>query len=110
MLSGSRRAVRGLGTAAILLALAAVTAQGEEKAASATGLPPGVEWKFNLDATWGHFGFGNSLYTNPRPDEPSGDLDSNWSEGSAKLAVSGEYELGDSSQFYGKLSAVGEGT
>jgi hypothetical protein len=69
-----------------------------------------VEWKFNLDAGWSHFGLGESRYANRRPDHPSGDLGSNWSEGSAKPAVCGEYKLRDFPQFYGKLSAVGERT
>ena len=40
----------------------------EEKKAPPPGLPAGVDWTFNLDATFGAFGFGNSLYRNPRPD------------------------------------------
>jgi hypothetical protein len=30
-----------------------------------TGLPKRITWTFNMDAGWGTFGFGNSLYTNP---------------------------------------------
>jgi hypothetical protein len=105
-----RLAARAGVPAAILLALAAVTAQGEESTSSPYGLPAGVEWKFNFDASFGYFGFGNSLYTNPRPGEPSGNLSDNWSEGSIKPAISGTYTAAGSSQFYGKLSAVGEGT
>ena len=37
---------------------------------------------------WGTFGFANSLYTNPKPDQPSGDLSDNWIEGSIKPALS----------------------
>ena len=57
--------------AAVLLALAAVPALADDEEAKPTpppGLPAGVDWKFNLDATFGTFGFGNSLYRNPRPD------------------------------------------
>jgi len=35
-----------------------------------TGLPSQVEWKFNFDATWGSFGFANSLYQNPKETSP----------------------------------------
>jgi hypothetical protein len=110
-LDKSRRATRRTVQAAILLAFAAATAQAaEEKPFAPPGLPSGVDWVFNFDATFGGFGFGDSLYTNPRPGEPSGDLGSNWSEASMKPALSGAYTLGGSSQIYGKLSAVGEGT
>ncbi len=58
----------------------------------------------------GAFGFSDSLYTNPKPDDPSGDLSDNWFEGSIKPAISGVYTLKDSSQIYAKVSAVGERT
>ena len=74
------------------------------------GLPSAIDWTFNFDATWGTFGFAHSLYNNPKPDQPSGNLSDNWSEGSVKPAISGVYTLGDSSQIYGKVSAVGERT
>src|SRR5262245_46612016 len=74
------------------------------------GFPPGLDWKFNFDASWGAFGFGNSLYTNPKPDDDSGNLSDNWFEGSIKVGISGEYKLANSSQIYGKLSGVGERT
>lgn len=99
--------------AAILLALATVPtlAQEEkEKPAPIPGLPAGVDWTFNFDVTFGTFGFGNSLYRNPRPDQPSGDLTDNWSEGTLTGAVGGVYTRDDSSQFYAKVSAVGERT
>jgi hypothetical protein len=53
------------------------------------------------------FGFANSLYTNPKPDQPSGDLSDNWMEGSIKPAFSATYSTSDGAQFYGKASAVG---
>ena len=59
-----------------------------------SGLPKGVKWTFNLDAGLGAFGFGNSLYTNVRPD-PSGDLSDNWFESFVKPALSGSIGLGE---------------
>ena len=74
-----------------------------------TGLPPGIDWDFNFDAGWGSFGFANSLFQNPKEDVEE-NLSDQWSEGFVKPALSGTYTLDDSSQFYGKLSAVGERT
>jgi hypothetical protein len=99
--------------AAIVLALTPLAASGQEEEAatpSPPGLPSGIDWTFEFGATLGAFGFGNSLYTNPRPDEPSGDLSDDWMEGSIKAGIGGEYTMGDSSQVYGKLSGVGERT
>ena len=105
--------------AGILLALAATPALAEEPAttpaaeaeAEATfqvpGLPEGLNWTFNFDASAGTFGFADSLYTNPKPEQPSGDLSDNWSEASVKPALSAEYTTSSSSQIYGKFSAVG---
>src|SRR5689334_16174386 len=53
-----------------------------------TGLPKSENWTFNFDAAWGTFGFGNSLYTDVRPD-PSENLGNNWFEGFIKPALSG---------------------
>ena len=75
-----------------------------------TGLPGGVAWTFNLDASVASFGFMNSLYANPRPEQPSGDLGDNWFEGSVKPALSGTYTSPSSWQIYGKLGVVGERT
>jgi alginate export protein len=75
-----------------------------------TGLPSGVDWTFNIDASWGSFGFANSLYTDPKPDQPSGDLGDQWFEGSVKPALSATYTDSTSWQLYGKISAVGERT
>ena len=100
--------------AAILIALGATTAYGQETAEEDTwsppGLPSGLDWTFNFDATVGYFSFGNSLYTDPKPDQPSGDLTANWLEGSLKPALSAEYTTDSSAQFFGKLSGVGERT
>ena len=105
--------VRNKVAAAVLLALTAVPALADDeetKPAPPPGLPAGVDWTFNLDATFGTFGFGNSLYRNPRPDDPSGDLGDNWNEGTIKGGLSGVHTTDSGSQWYGKLSAVGEGT
>ena len=100
--------------AAMVLMLSTAPAMSEEPPPEPDikppGLPSAVDWTFNFDATWGTFGFAHSLYNNPKPDQPSGNLSDNWSEGSVKPAISGVYTLGDSSQIYGKISAVGERT
>jgi len=83
-------------------------AQARAQEKRSTGLPKKVEWTFNLDAGLGAFGFGNSLYTDVRPD-PSGDLGDNWLESFVKPALSGTFQTGKS-QFFGKISAVGERT
>jgi len=74
-----------------------------------TGLPSKVEWKFNLDAGWGVFGFGNSLYQDPKEGVRQNYGD-NWMEGYVKPAITGTWKLQSSSEFYGKLSAAGERT
>ncbi len=79
--------------------------QPEERA---NGLPPRVKWTFNFDATWGTFGFANSLYQNPK-EGVQDNLSDQWFEGSVKPALSGRYKLA-SSELYGTLSAVGERT
>ena len=75
-----------------------------------TGLPAGIDWTFNFDAAWGSFGFAHSLYTNPKPEEPSGNLSDNWFEGFVKPALAATWTARNTSQVYGKLSAVGERT
>jgi hypothetical protein len=98
--------------AAVLLALSATplsAADEEAKPAPPPGLPAGVDWTFNLDATFGAFGFGNSLYRNPRPD-PSGDLGDNWTEGTLKAGLGGVYTSDGGGEWYGKISGVGERT
>ncbi|PYX51432.1 MAG: hypothetical protein DMG79_03080 [Acidobacteria bacterium] len=89
----------------------ATNTQGPEpskKEERSTGLPKQAKWTFNFDAAWGTFGFGNSLYTDVRPD-PSGNLSENWFEGFIKPALSASLPLG-TSELYGKLSGVGERT
>ena len=112
---------RNVLAAGVLLALVATPALAEEPATTPAaeaeaeteatftlpGLPEGLKWTFNLDASAGTFGFADSLYTNPKPEQPSGDLSDNWSEASVKPAVSAEYTTSSSSQIYGKFSAVG---
>lgn len=82
-------------------------AQDEEKAIAPPGLPAEFDWTFNFDATVGVFGFANSLYTDPKPDQPSGDLSDNWMEGSIKPALGATYSTSSTAQFYGKVSGVG---
>jgi len=82
--------------------------EAPKKEERSTGLPKSENWTFNFDAAWGTFGFGNSLYTDVRPD-PSENLGNNWFEGFIKPALSGHIALGRS-ELYGKLSAVGERT
>ena len=100
--------------AAMLIALAATTAVAQDAAVEDTwsppGLPSGIDWSFNFDATVGFFSFGNSLYADPKPDQPSGDLTANWMEGSLKPAFSAVYTTASTAQFYGKVSGVGERT
>jgi hypothetical protein len=74
-----------------------------------TGLPRGIQWRFNFDAAWGTFGFNNSLYDNPKEEVPE-NLSDQWFEGSLKPALTGVYTTSSSSQFYGKVSGVGERT
>ncbi|HKE95624.1 MAG TPA: alginate export family protein [Povalibacter sp.] len=93
-----------------LLASAAPVLAADETSHTVPGFPPGVDWTFEFGATWGAFGFGHSLYTDPHPDDPSGNLTNDWMEGSIKAGVGGVYALQDSSEFYGKLSAVGART
>jgi hypothetical protein len=87
-------------------------ADEEEGKSPPPGLPapPGLDWAFEFSATWGSFGFANSLYTNPKPDEPSNDLTDNWFEGSVNAGLAGTYKLADTSELYGKASFVGERT
>ena len=75
-----------------------------------TGLPSKITWAFNFDAGWGTFGFGNSLFDNPKEPGVDENLSDQWFEGYVKPALSGTYTLASSSQIYGKLSAVGERT
>lgn len=99
--------------AGILLALGIMPVLAEEAAPSPAeettlpGLPAGLDWSFNFDASAGTFGFADSLYTDPKPEQPSGDLSDNWSEVSVKPALGAEYTTGSSAQVYGKFSAVG---
>ncbi len=106
----SRRRIRA--ASSLLLALLARQAFAADEAAAPPppGFPPGVDWTVVLDATWGSFGFGNSYYTNPKPDDDSGDLSDNWFEGSIKGGIKGSYKLSESSEIYGALTAVGERT
>jgi len=80
--------------------------------ASSMGLPSvlGLDWKFHLDVSWGMFGFHNALYTNSKPDDPSGNLGDHWFEGAAKPGLSATHTFSGSWQIFGKISAAGERT
>ena len=71
-----------------------------------TGLPGGVDWTFNFDASWGSFGFANSLYSNPKPEQPSGNLSDQWFEGAVKPALTATYTSSRSWQLYAKASVL----
>jgi hypothetical protein len=75
-----------------------------------TGLPKRITWTFNMDAGWGTFGFGNSLYTNPHEPGTPENLSDQWFEGYVKPALSGSKTLSSTSVIYGKISGVGERT
>lgn len=111
MLFGPRlSAGRGLFAAialSVMPAWSALAADAEEATFKPPGLPAALDWSFNFDASWGAFGFAESLYTNPKPEQPSGDLTANWMEGSVKPALSAAYTTQSSAKIYGKLSAVG---
>ena len=104
-----------LALSAAVWASAPLTAQAQtpegaqKKGENPTGLPTAIEWKFNIDASWGTFGFANSLFQNPRDGVPN-NLSDQWFEGSIKPALSGSRALANSSEFYGKVSAAGERT
>jgi len=80
--------------------------QPEERS---TGLPLGIHWNFNFDAGWGSFGFGNSLYDNPKEPVPE-NLSDQWFEGYVKPAISGSHRFASSAEVYGTVSVVGERT
>jgi hypothetical protein len=103
-------AVRRAITLGFLLLGSTAAAQNPDTTATqrSTGLSKKVQWKFNFDAGLGAFGFGNSLYTNARPD-PSGNLGDDWVESFAKPALSADYALKTGS-LYGAASVVGERT
>ena len=106
-LAGIRLLVLGVGMLLVVpLQVGAQETKPEEP--RPTGLPRKLEWKFNFDAGLGVFGFNNSLYADVRPD-PSGDLSDNWVESFVKPALSATIPSGKS-QFFGKISAVGERT
>jgi len=108
-------------TACAALFSATVSAQDSSKAnapdstldkqdARPTGLPAPIKWTFNFDAGWGTFGFANSLFLNPKDPGTNEDLSDQWFEGYIKPALSASHTAGNSSEVYGKISAVGERT
>src|SRR5262245_6847794 len=93
--------------ATVLLAVPHTLRAQDKTEERSTGLPSRGDWTFNLDAGWGTFGFGNSLFDNPREPVPE-NLSDQWFEGFVRPAVSGTYRLRSSSELYGKVSVVGE--
>jgi hypothetical protein len=69
-----------------------------------------MTWTFNFDAGWGSFGFANSLFDNPKEPGVDEDLSDQWFEGYVKPSISAAWTLRSKSEFYGKVSAVGERT
>jgi hypothetical protein len=96
-------------SSAPLRATAQDTAGGAKADERTTGLPSKVEWTFNFDAGWGVFGFGNSLYQDPKEGVRQNYGD-NWMEGYLKPAISAKHTLQSGGELYGKLSGVGERT
>jgi hypothetical protein len=84
--------------------------QTAPEAVAETAATSRFERTFNFSATWGSFGFLNSLYTNPKPEEPSGNLGDNWFEGSMKAALTVGFTTAGGWKLWGKASAVGERT
>ncbi|HYB52905.1 MAG TPA: alginate export family protein, partial [Thermoanaerobaculia bacterium] len=82
----------------------------EQKEQRPTGLPKRIDWTFNFDAGGGSFGFANSLFLDPKDPGLQENLSDQWVEGYVKPALSGVLTLKSTSEFYGKVSAVGEGT
>ena len=106
-------AIRFLIASALLIIPAALHAQEPPPAEPEdrpTGLPARITWTFNFDAGWGNFGFGNSLFNNPKEPGVDENLSDQWFEGYVKPALSATYTLASSSEIYGKVSAVGERT
>ena len=55
--------------ALVVMATGSLHAQTPEPAKPeqrATGLPSAIDWTFNVDTGWGAFGFGGSLFENPK--------------------------------------------
>jgi hypothetical protein len=100
-------ATRLVALIAACVSMPLAAAEDEPKPISPPGLPTALDWEFNFDASWGVFGFANSLYTNPKPDTPSGDLSDNWMEGSIKPALSATYPTSKDAHIYAKISGVG---
>src|SRR5262249_44935234 len=89
VLTGSFALIRAAAAAFARARASEKPAEAQPEAPS-TGLPSvrGLEWQFHLVASFGAFGFAHSLYTNPKPDEPSGNLSDNWFEGAVKPGLS----------------------
>jgi len=81
----------------------------QEKDVRPNGLPTRLDWTFHFDAGWGSFGFGNSLFQNPKEDVRE-NLSDQWLEGYLKAGLTGVYTMKSSSEIYGNVSAAGERT
>jgi hypothetical protein len=68
-----------------------------------------LKWNVNFEATWGTFGFGNSLFQDPKEDTPL-DLSDQWFEGTMKGGLNAVFTTSSTAQIYGAISAVGERT
>src|SRR5215831_5994077 len=94
----------------MLLVPASALAQSAQADQRPTGLPSKIDWTFNFTAGWGSFGFGNSLFLNPKVPDVATNLSDQWFEGFVKPALSGTFKWKSASEIYGRLSAVGERT
>jgi len=71
--------------------------------------PSRLKWTFNLDLSWGSFGFADTLFADAEPGTTP-EVRDRWFEGLIKPALTLEYTLPGESQFFGKASGVGERT
>ena len=71
--------------------------------------PHRLKWTFNLDLSWGTFGFADTLFADAEPGTAPAVRD-RWFEGLIKPALSLEYTLPGESHVFGKASGVGERT
>jgi hypothetical protein len=71
--------------------------------------PRRLTWAFHLDASWGAFGFADTLFAGAEPGTAP-EVRDRWFEGLLKPGVSLDYSLPGESVIFGKLSGVGERT
>ena len=81
------------------------------RASPSLGLPgKGIGVGVSTSTGAGVLCFANSLYTNPKPDQPSGDLSDDWLEGSIKPALTAAPTRRQARPDLRRVSAVGERT